>query len=134
MDAIHREARFFTVELNPAMIPVFRKRFPKVTIYNDSATKLPEILKKEGLPHVDAIISGLPWAAFPAGLQDELLDAIVQSLPEGGFFSTYGYVQGAILPGAKGFRKRLQKHFSKIEKTPVVWLNLPPAFVYNCKK
>ncbi|OGV34059.1 MAG: hypothetical protein A2020_01160 [Lentisphaerae bacterium GWF2_45_14] len=134
IESIRKETKFFTIELNAEMIPVFKSRFPKVKIYNDSAANLPGILKDEGLESVDVVISGLPWATFPERLQDQLLDAIVESLPKGGFFTTYGYVQGTFLPGAKNFKRKLSKHFSHVDKSPIIWLNLPPAFVYRCVK
>lgn len=134
IESIKKDAKFFTVELNAEMIPVFKKHFPKIKVYNDSAANLPIIIKEEGLQAVDVVISGLPWATFPERLQDQLLDAIVDSLPKGGFFTTYGYVQGTFLPGAKNFKRKLNKHFSHVEKSPIIWLNLPPAFVYRCVK
>jgi phospholipid N-methyltransferase len=62
------------------------------------------------------------------------LAAIVDVLPKGGYFTTFAYLQGTILPTGINFRKRLEKYFSSVEKSRVVWLNIPPAFVYRCKK
>jgi phospholipid N-methyltransferase len=39
-----------------------------------------------------------------------------------------------VLPSAHKFRKKLDRTFHKVEKGKVVWGNIPPAFVYRCRK
>lgn len=125
---------FFTVELNESVIPVFKERFPDCDIYHENAAKLPEILRQRGKKCADVILSGLPWASFPESLQDELLAAILNSLSEGGSFATFAYLQGVILPTGMKFRRKLHQFFRSVELSPVVWMNLPPAFVYRCRR
>jgi phosphatidylethanolamine/phosphatidyl-N-methylethanolamine N-methyltransferase len=125
---------FFTVELNQDMYTAFTRKFPNIKTYNDCASNLPAIVHKEGLDKVDVVLSGLPWASFSEDSQEEILSAVVEALPKGGLFATFAYLQGAILPTGQSFRKRLHRHFSSVEKTQVVWLNVPPAFVYRCRK
>lgn len=134
LEAICPDARFFAIELNEEVAKPFRQRFPEVTLYNESAANLPALLKKENLTHVDVIVSGLPWASFPDSLQEELLDAIYAALPENGSFATFAYLQGTLLPTGMKFRKRLAKYFKSVQTSQVVWMNLPPAFVYRCTK
>lgn len=135
VDSVHNNTAFFAVELNPDIYNAFKTRFPKVKVYNRCASELPEIVKGEGLGHgVDIIISGLPWASFSDKLQDSLLDAVMQSLRPGGVFTTFAYLQGTILPTGIKFKHRLRKHFSEVHKSRVVWANIPPAFVYRCRK
>ena len=128
------KCRFFTVELNEDVIGAFRRKFPDVAIYNDSASNLPELIRKENIPSLDAVISGLPWAIFPDTLQEQILSAIVSTLKPGGYFTTFAYLQGVLLPSGKHFKNRIEHFFSEVEKTPVVWNNFPPAFVYRCRK
>ena len=59
---------------------------------------------------------------------------IVESLRPGGTFATFAYLHALCLPNARRFRKRLESVFTKVELSPVVWMNLPPAFVYRCTK
>lgn len=128
------DTKFFAVELNKELFHVVKKKFPSVKIYNDNALNLSQMLKDEGLSHLDVVVSGLPWASFPEKLQDELLSVIVKSLGSGGIFTTFAYVQGMLLPSAWSFRDRLQRHFSVVKTSPIVWTNIPPAFVYRCRK
>ena len=131
---LKQNSDFFAVELNESVIPVFKERFPDCDIYHDSASNLPKLLRQRGKKSADVILSGLPWASFPDPLQDELLSAILESLPESGSFATFAYLQGVVLPTGMKFRKKLHTFFRSVELSPVVWMNLPPAFVYRCHK
>ena len=128
------EAKFFAVELNLSVLEIFQKKFPEVKVYNESASNLGEIAGKEGLTSVDSVISGLPWAAFPEFLQDELLSAIAGTLSPDGCFSTFTYLHCPLLPAGKRFRNKLSEYFTDVETSAIVWRNLPPAFVYRCRK
>lgn len=135
LDQIDRKTTvFFGLELNEKMNRLANEKAPEAVIYQDSAAAVRKYLKQYGVEHADAIISGLPWAAFPESLQDEILSETVSGLPEGGIFTTFAYLHGLILPSGIRFRKKLEKHFSNVETSPVVWGNLPPALVYWCRK
>lgn len=134
LDRIPENCRFFTVELNADVIGAFHRKFPSVTVYNDSAANLPELVRRENLPELDTVVSGLPWAVFPGELQEQILSAVMQSLKPGGYFTTFAYLQGMLLPAGQQFKKRIERIFSHVEKSSVVWNNFPPAFVYRCRK
>jgi len=134
VDAVSPKTNFFAIELNPDMYVAIKNRFPTVKTYHDCASNLPKILHKEGLKEVDIVISGLPWASFSDELQEEILSSIIDTMPKGGVFATFAYLQGTILPTGRNFKKRLKRYFSKIEKSETIWMNLPPAFVYRCWK
>ena len=125
---------FFALELNETMNRIASQNVPEVTIFQDSASQIKSYLKQYNKDCADAIISGLPWAAFSEQLQDEILTETVNSLPENGIFTTFAYLHGLILPSGSRFRKKLKQHFSSVEVSPIVWKNLPPAIVYWCKK
>ncbi|UDQ96881.1 rRNA adenine N-6-methyltransferase family protein [Lentisphaerota bacterium WC36G] len=133
----HPKAKFFSVELNENMFNLMQKRFGDhngVTVFNDSATNLKNMRNELMMEKLDVIVSGLPWASFPESLQDSLLEAIFNNLHDEGYFATFAYVQGMLLPAAQKFKKKLKQHFSEVEKSKVVWKNTPPAFVYRCRK
>ncbi len=60
------DAEFMAVELNSKMYDSFKKKFPGVKILNENAACLRSLLYHEGMPDVDVVISGLPWASFGA--------------------------------------------------------------------
>lgn len=134
LSQMNKDTVFFGLELNEHMNRLASSSIPEVTIYQDSASEVCKYLKQYGVSHADAIISGLPWAVFPENLQDEILSETVTGLSEGGFFATFAYLHGLILPSGTRFRSKLKQHFSSVEISPVVWKNLPPAIVYWCRK
>jgi len=131
---LRESAGFFTVELDPGMAESLRSRFPRAHVVCGSASDLPDILKESRAPRADVILSGLPWAVFPTQLQDEILNGVFTGLAPGGFFATFAYIQGVVLPGGIRFRRKLEELFGEVTCSPVVWRNLPPAFVYRCRK
>ena len=128
------EAKFIAVELNPQICEEFSRRFSGVRIINDNAANLRAILAREGMFEADIVISGLPWASFGAELQNQLLGEIIHSLGPRGVFTTFAYIQGLALPTAHAFKRNLEKRFSTVNRTPVIWRNIPPAVVYRCRK
>jgi phospholipid N-methyltransferase len=105
-----------------------------VALFQDSVANVKAICESAGMASVDCIISGLPWAAFPSSMQSHFLDEMMHVLKPGGQFVTFAYVHGVWLPPGKRFADLLPKYFSHISKSPIVLRNLPPAFVYRCRR
>ena len=106
-------ANFFAVEIN-------------------SALNLKNILSKRKINKLDIVISSIPWALLKEKEQEQLLYSIYECLDEGGYFTTFAY----ILPtrARARFRKKLFALFGEVKTSKTVWQNIPPAFVYYCKK
>ncbi|MDD5697808.1 MAG: methyltransferase domain-containing protein [Victivallaceae bacterium] len=128
------QAQFIIVELDSKMFHSLKQRHPDLQVVNDSAENLPEIMKTAAITHFDAVVSGLPWAIFPARQQARMLRVILNSLREGGYFTTFAYLQGLVLPAGQRFKKLLKKTFSEVALSRIVWGNVPPAIVYRCRK
>lgn len=127
-------ARLIAIELEPGFAEVLTRRHPEIEVVNDSAEALPDILSARGIREADAIACSLPWANLPDGVSERIIAALVASLKPGGAFTSYVYLTGVLLPGAWKFRALLRKSFATVERTPVVWANVPPAFVCRCRK
>lgn len=131
---IKHNSKFFVVELSKDLCDIVKDKYPSIKIYNEDAANL-EILKNgEEIEHIDIVISSLPWAAFSETLQKNILDAVHASLRDGGTFTTFAYLQGALLPTGLKFRKLLRSYFKTVKTSKVIWRNLPPAFIYRCTK
>lgn len=128
------DCRILAIELDPDFYQQMCRNFAEIEVHNDNAGNLGEILRKAGLDKANAIVSGLPWAIFPEELQRQILRNIADNLTDDGYFTTFAYVQGVVLPAGLRFKKLLKESFSKVETGKVVWRNLPPAFIYRCKK
>ncbi len=129
---LHHDAKFFAIEQSSELAAATRLRCPSVTVYQDSVTNVRELCRRESMAHVDAIVCGLPWAAFSDSLQAEIMAATLDVLAPGAQFATFAYWQGVILPAGRRFSSRLRTSFSAVTRSPTAWRNLPPAFVYRC--
>ncbi|BBH21662.1 SAM-dependent methyltransferase [Paenibacillus baekrokdamisoli] len=101
-----------------------QKQYRNFSCYED-CQELQTVLKLEELSHVDCIISGLPFYNFPQAIRDKLVEQIIESLKDEGWFIAFQY--------SKQMKKQLEEHFDVID-IQFVPLNVPPAFVYVCKK
>jgi len=126
-------SKFFAIEQSSELAQRTRSRCPGVQVHCDSVANVENLCRQEGIEQVDAILCGLPWAAFPESLQRECFDAMLRVLKPGGQFATFAYWQGVVLPAGQRFSKLLRSTFSEVRRSPTVWRNLPPAFVYRCR-
>ena len=132
LERLGPSATFLALELESTAVARLRQRFPQVNVYQDSAENLSGYLARCASPRADYIVSGLPWASLPVPMQDRIFQAILVGLAPGGRFTTFAYVHASWLPRARRFRRRLEAAFQTVTISPLVWGNLPPAFVYCC--
>ncbi|GAB4320965.1 MAG: methyltransferase domain-containing protein [Candidatus Sumerlaeia bacterium] len=130
--ALRPGARFVAIERNARLAALLQRRYPQARVVEGCVSLVEEICAAEGIEAADAIISGLPWAGFDESLQRRLLEPAVKVLRPGGRFVTFAYLHASRLPGGRRFRRLLEAHFAEVDVSPVVWLNLPPAFAYRC--
>ena len=134
LERMKPDATFVAVEVNPRMVEHLRRRFTELTILDESAENVREFREKRGIGPIDCILCGLPWASFSGDLQDRLLGSVMENLRPGGSFATFAYIHACWLPPGRRLRRKLRDHFDSVETTRPVWWNLPPAFVYQCRK
>lgn len=132
--AMRPEARLLAIEQNAELAEVMRSKFPQVTVVEDSVEQVRAICDQHGITEVQAIVSALPWAAFPEARQTRLLEAMMTVLSPAGEFATFAYPQGLLVPAGRRFRRKLSEFFPSVEKSPTVFRNFPPAFVYRCRR
>ena len=128
------DCKFIAIERNREFAGILRERFPDHKLHFDDVRNVREICNREGIREVDCVVSGLPWASFPEQMQSECLEAMMSVLRHGGRFVTFAYEGLALLPRARNFRKKLGGYFSEIKQSSTVLANVPPAFVYRCKR
>ena len=122
-DSLVNDTRLLAFELNDQFLKeLYLLENEKVEIINGDALNLLTYVKKES---VDVVISSLPLANFPDILKMDILQQCYDSLKTNGLFIQFQY-------SLIDF-KLLKKRFSSVERkfTP---LNIPPAFIYLCRK
>ena len=132
-EQLRPRSSYIGIETNERFCDDLSVRFPQLPFVNRSAAEIEAILESRNIGPADAILSGIPWASLPAGVQPEILDAAVRSLRPGGVFVTFAYVSGLVLPAAQTLRRQLKARFASVRTSRVVWNNFPPAFTYVCR-
>lgn len=122
-------ARLVAIELNERLATPLRARYGRapVTVVRDSAEALLSYVDGP----VDVVVSGLPWTAMGAARQERILDQITAVLAPEGRFTTFAYGHTAWTPPARRFAGLLRERFAVLTRGPLVWPNLPPAFVHR---
>lgn len=99
---------------------------PQLIILKASAEKIINELKKKNIHKVDYIVSSLPLTIIPDEVSDEILEKSYKILDKNGIFIQYQY--------SLTYYKKLKKVFKEAISLEFEPLNIPPAFIYRCKK
>ena len=121
------EAKLLAFELNDTFFEILKKDLSddRLILIHDSAEKMQDYLNDQGIDKADVVISALPLSVFSDNLRDAVLDASNSCLKENGQYVQFQYSLYS--------RKHIKKRFRKMS-IDFTALNLPPAFIYSCKK
>lgn len=125
------EQSYLGIEVNSDMIRFLRREFRDMDFRRGKADQIEKFLEGKLAANV---VSSLPWTIFTSQYRELTLSAIHRSLKPGGRFLTYMCINASIYPQANHFARVANQLFSKVERTPIEWKNIPPAFVYVCSK
>ncbi|WP_439133086.1 class I SAM-dependent methyltransferase [Polaribacter sp.] len=101
-------------------------KHPQLIVVKASAEKIEEELKKINITKVNYVISSLPLTIIPDMISNEILRKSYQVLDCQGTFIQYQYSLTYYNTLKNVFRESISLDFQM--------LNLPPAFIYHCKK
>ncbi|WP_028592200.1 class I SAM-dependent methyltransferase [Paenibacillus massiliensis] len=101
-----------------------KSQFPGFS-FHSNASYLIKKMNEEQIGQLDCIICGLPLFNLSNDMRGKLLQQMIAALKPGGMIVSYHYTPY--------MKKRWVKHL-EIEKIEFVPCNLPPAFVYVCRK
>ena len=128
-ERLDKSGRLVALELSATNVQVLRRRFPQGEIHFDSA----EHLARHVAPQTArCVVSGLAWGNMLPAMQDRIMNAITTSLAPGGQFVAFAYSHAFYYPTTVRFRRLMRREFKRVETTPIIWRNLPPAYVYRC--
>ena len=117
------------VELDRHFAGFLKRQFPRSTVIQDSAAKLPDILKGLGHAKVRCILSGLPLRSMSLSDRRAVTRAVAGSLERGGVLTQFSYFHLPPLPERLAERCGLQRR-----RADVVLSNVPPAVVWRYTK
>ncbi|MGH2350839.1 MAG: class I SAM-dependent methyltransferase [Chloroflexota bacterium] len=127
LDRLGPDAILLALEIDPAFCAVLRSNLPdpRLRVVQAAAEDLPAYAARLPRP-IEAVVSGLPFANFPAPLRHAIMRAAYDSLAPGGVFAGYSYAP-VVLP-------LLLRAYLGHCRTSIVLRNLPPAFVFSARK
>jgi len=124
---LHATAILICFEINDSFYNELQKiEHPQLKVINASAENITEELRKLGYSKACNIISSLPLTNIPDKISKNILNNSYSSLEENGTFIQYQYTTS--------YFKKLQTVFEKEVSLDFEILNVPPAFIYRCKK
>ena len=120
------DARLISLEINPAFVAGCTSvGDPRFTLVEGCATRLPEILRAQGVDKVDAVVSSLPLSLMDEAVVDRILDVAQDSLAPSGVFTQYQY--------SLSNHARMTARYGDVA-VKFTLANVPPAFVYVCRQ
>jgi len=115
-------SRLLLFELDSAFSRDLQRQFasdPRVHVINGDAARLPEELKRLGIPHCDYILSGIPFSILEIKKKRALLEKTHEALADGGRFIIY-QVTNELRQHATHFDRADSEYFLQ---------NIPPMFI-----
>jgi phospholipid N-methyltransferase len=122
--AARAQTKVLLFEKDQTMQQELIRKFPNYQCYSDSR-ELQISMKNAGIEQLDCILSGLPFFNFPQAMRNQIVEQIHLSLRDGGMFVAFQY--------STQMKQQLGEWFD-IEEIKFVPMNIPPAFVYVCRK
>lgn len=132
--AAHPDNPLLVLEPDAGLATKCRENAPGADVVESYAQDMRRLITERGWPHVDRIVSSLPFAGWSATLQRDVFDAILDVLKPGGRMVTFTYAHSPYLPAGRRARGVLETRFDRVTTSPMVWGNVPPAFVYVCDR
>ncbi|MGH9812090.1 MAG: class I SAM-dependent methyltransferase [Candidatus Acidiferrales bacterium] len=138
-----RDATLLAFEINPRFQQFLRRKFadPRLVLIDASAATVGEELQRRGIAQVDAALSSLGITYMSFKKRHAIMSGLTSFFTEQTIFTQFHYVHG-LLPWYQVEDGRLQRfdavdllrqYFRTIERR-FVWLNVPPAFVFACRR
>ena len=127
LESLAPNAKLICFEINENFYHQLKKiEHPQLIVLKTSAEKIEEELAKLNIYKVSYIISSLPLTIIPEEVSDKILQKSFKVLENNGTFIQYQY--------SLTYYKKLKKVFKEAISLEFEPLNIPPAFIYHCKK
>lgn len=128
--ARHPDNPLVAFELSASLAAGLSREFPSARIVAGPVESFPTIAAELGVGRIDRVVSGLPWALWDEARQAGVLDSIVPYLAPGARLVTFHYLHSRAVGRVATTRRLLQQRFATVTNSPVVWANVPPAYVH----
>ncbi len=117
--------RLFLIEFDPNFCKLLSRRFPGVNVIEGDAYSFRRVLASRVREPACAVVSSLPLLVKPETQRLALLADAFESMRPDGVFIQFTYGPASPMPRFKPFGPTF-----RAERSPQVWLNIPPASVW----
>lgn len=129
-----RGIHYLGIELDEGFHAALQTRFPEMAFALGSVVDVERLLEDRGYSKAKAIISGLPFASLPVGVQEGIVEGTNRVLADEGEFRTFQYLHAYGLPTARRFRAMMADRFAGFHRSAPVLRNVPPAYILSYHK
>lgn len=127
LEKLNPNAQLICFEINDFFYQELQKiNHPQLKVLKASAENILEELEKLGYDKTCHIVSSLPLTNLPKELSNTILQNSYECLQDNGTFIQFQY--------SLTYFKKLKKVFKESISLDFELLNIPPAFIYRCKK
>ena len=132
-------ATVLAFEINPRFVSYLNENFsdPRLHVLTAGAETAGDELRRRGYRRVDAVLSSLGLSMMEDERRHEILQGLAPFLDENSVFTQFQYMQRLQFrdgrPVHYDVRDCLRLYFRHIQRGMVL-RNLPPAFVFDCRK
>lgn len=115
--------RLVVIELETHLHDYLKNHFTGVNVIQGDATRLDEILERQGIREIGTVVCGLPMVRMPFAFHQAIIEQGFKALRGQGPMLQYSYSPVSPVPA--------KKLGIKAEIARFVPLNVPPAFVWR---
>jgi phospholipid N-methyltransferase len=139
LDSLPADSTILAFEISNSFVRHLRERFddPRLIVVHAGAETAGDELRRRGITRVDAALSSLGSSLMPDGLMQSILGGLQPFLDSESVFTQFQYMHRFRLRNGRvsyfDVEPLLREYFGDIRRSNV-WINLPPAFVFDCRR
>jgi len=132
-------ATLLVFEINQRFYNYLKTHFsdPRLVLIHASAEHLDLELRQRGYHEVDAVVSSLGLGLMSERERQNILERLLPFVHDRTVFTQYQYIHALQCKDGRlrrlDLRPLLGRYFGSVE-SKLIWRNLPPAFVFSCRK
>jgi phosphatidylethanolamine/phosphatidyl-N-methylethanolamine N-methyltransferase len=118
--------KLVVLEYNPHFVASLRQQFPGLLVLQADAAQLQTVLEQQQITDLRGIVSGLPLLSLPRKMRYDIIHQFLYYLKQAVPVIQFTYSYKPPIPKAV-----VECHALQERKTATVWLNIPPASVWQ---
>jgi phosphatidylethanolamine/phosphatidyl-N-methylethanolamine N-methyltransferase len=133
------QATLLVFEINLRFYNYLKAHFsdPRLVLIHASAEHVDLELRQRGYAEVDAVVSSLGLGLIPDRERHAILERLLPFVHDRTVFTQYQYIHALQCENGRvrrfDLRPLLGQYFASVQSR-LIWRNLPPAFVFACRR